>query len=346
MDFEAHLGITKIIDAHEKKIRALNPKPTLKQLFVYLKKQEKSIQPLIKKKFGPCVSKTIFFISIARRFGFDVEAVEVKEDEDGVKYPIFQQSLVSHVCAAVKTKKGTQLVDLTRQTFPAKHREFERMSDEYLLSTAHSNRGPYLSFEKAEEELKHAIDIYPKNYEAHLNLADLYIRNKNTSKALEIINYLKLKIPKDSMLLLHLSRIYYDLGLFDDAEVAVDDSLNSFPKNEYAKTLKAALLIAKDRPHDALKHLETVADTPHSLFHKTIAHLMVGNAQKARSTVVNLFEVADNPMLKTLGKIILNKFPQYLEMARDCFDVALSKNLSDEEAFKLYDEVNKLLKNR
>lgn len=336
---ESNLKIKTKIDALEKQLRRVNSKPTINDIFNHLKKNDFLAKNMIQKGYGPCVSKTITFIALAKRFGYDAKPVEVLEDENKTKYPIYDNGIVSHVCAEVKDGNKTFLADLTRDSFPAMHPQVHELTFQDLLSTALSNRAAHLPFNDAKAELLKAIQISPQNKDAQLNYIDLFLNNGKTGEALSLLNVAKRKFKNDALLKLHLSNVYFKLGRINDAEELIDESLSLLPINESAKTLKAAILIQKNKPIEALQVLESVSFTPHSLFHLTIANLMNGNVQRAQFSANKLIETKNIDLLKNLGKIIISKFPNATKIGLNCIEMAAY--MGDDEARTIFEAMKK-----
>ncbi len=103
-------------------------------------------------------------------------------------------------------------------------------SNPVLLSELGKIYSALNNLSEAKKYLQQAIDKKTNYYDAHLNLARVYIAENNYAQALKILSYLKDVLPSSDVYY-ELGRVYYNKQEFAKAESSFKKSLNFNSKN-------------------------------------------------------------------------------------------------------------------
>lgn len=115
------------------------------------------------------------------------------------------------------------------------------------------NRGDW---DIADKRVNAALAVDPKNYEALLLAGEIAINQGQLEGALNIYEQAAALYPVHAVPLANIAGLKTDLGNIDDAEVAVNQGLNTHPRYDYLNFQKARIEYLRGNYRDANSALE------------------------------------------------------------------------------------------
>ena len=245
-------------------------------------------------------------------------------------------------------------VDLALESF--KKGEYQEALDEFKAALAEDTANPhilnniglcYLYLEdnvNAEKSFLEALSIDDKIVQLYINLADLYYRQHEMLKAIEILQNGVYKLPDNPAIRHYLARVYIDDSRYDIAIDQLDAVLEISPKNYDAYWDLGRVYFELGVWDMAIANyervLEYVDNNPLIFYNVALAYEANDEIDKAISN--HLKAVSINPEFahsyKNLGVLFLARGEK--EDAKEYFEEYLKLNIPEEEK----ENISKILK--
>ncbi|QNB45795.1 tetratricopeptide repeat protein [Thermanaerosceptrum fracticalcis] len=151
------------------------------------------------------------------------------------------------------------LTYIRQQKYPEALQIYENMDQHHDKEICKSMAFCYGCVEKWEESLQYyrkALEVDPDDPETKLNMASIYAKNGESTRALEILKDLLLSNPQDTDILNNLAWTYENLQLLEEAEHNYWRSLALSPGNPYVIYNLACCLKKQEKYLEAIDILE------------------------------------------------------------------------------------------
>ncbi len=110
-----------------------------------------------------------------------------------------------------------------------KHATFENAIDNAIVFE-------YLRMDRTAQQLYLTmLERWPKRFEPHLGLANIYHSSKNIKRAIEEIDRALMKKPNHPALLFNLATLYFENGQFKQAKLAKEKTIAAAPADQKTK---------------------------------------------------------------------------------------------------------------
>lgn len=240
-----------------------------------------------------CISYTNLFVGLARRIGIPVNYIEVTEVDTFSKV---NGTVVynSHICAVVHSGTKRQIIDFSMRDHPQYH-SWRTISDLEAAASFYNNVGSTYflentgadAYKMAELYYTIARKLYPDFAPVYNNLGVLAHRAGDLEEAKRMYyRCLELK-PGYFAPYQNLASIHRQNGDLDGAIEIMQKAVESEPRNQYAFTSLARMLMKKQRYAEAELNLkkalalkEDLAEAHHTL---SKIYIITGRHDLARS---------------------------------------------------------------
>lgn len=237
-----------------------------------------------------------------------------------------------------------------------KKQDYKTALEEFKAALEEDNNNPHIlnniglcyiyldDAQQAEKSFLEALSIDDKIVQAYINLADLYYRQNEMLKAIEILQNGVYKMPDNPALRHYLARVYIDDSRYDIAIDQLDAVLELSPKNYDAYWDLGRVYFEMGVWDMAIANyervLEFVEDNPLIYYNVALAYEANDEVDKAISN--HLKAITINPQFahsyKNLGVLFLSRGEK--EDAKEHFEEYLKFDLPEEEK----NNISKILK--
>lgn len=239
-----------------------------------------------------------------------------------------------------------------------KKQDYNKALDEFQTALEEDTHNPHIlnniglcyiyldDMQQAEKSFLEALSIDDKIVQAYINLADLYYRQNEMLKAIEILQNGVYKMPDNPALRHYLARVYIDDSRYDIAIDQLDAVLEISPKNYDAYWDLGRVYFEMGIWDMAIANYERVLEfvEDNSLIYYNVALAYEANNEIDKAISNHLKAIAINPQFahsyKNLGILFLARDEK--EDAKEYFEEYLKLDLPEEEKENISQILKKL----